>query len=822
MKTYPLFFIALKTVWAVVFGQVRYFISEELEPGTFVGNIAKDLGLDIQMVKARRLHIISEANNSYVYINVENGIALVNRKIDREQLCGQSDSCIISINILLEGPVEIHHVEVEILDVNDNAPTFSSSTLQIEILEFALPGAQFLLERAQDLDFGTNALNSYKLSFQDYFMLSINERNKENKIPELVLMKPLDREHQATHFLTLTAFDGGNPKKSGSLSIVVTVLDANDNPPVFDQQYYTVNLMENAPVGTPVIEVHATDLDDLVHGDIIYILDSNTPKRGQDLFMLNLTTGELKVNGNVDFEEAKSYELYVQAKDNGGLIAHCTILVNISDVNDNTPKLSATSVSYQVPEDSLPGIVIAVVTVSDGDSGVNGEVKCSIAPNIPFKLKPNLKKNLYTLVTNEVLDREMVSEYNITISARDAGSPSLVAEETILVKVSDINDNPPKFINPPYTVYIMENNVPGSSIYFVTAVDIDLDKNGLISYTILENQISGSSAAFFPINSNNGVIYALRSLDYEEQREFQIEVKARDAGIPSLSSNVTVHIFVLDQNDNPPMILFPLTAASTTFVEDVPRYADTRYLVTKVVAVDKDSGHNAWLSFQIIQKTNSPLYEMKPLTGEIRTTRNILKNDATVQKLIILVKDNGDPPLSATTTITIAVSDGMQDIPLLLAAYEKTNTTPEEMPSLTLYLSIAVGTVSAMFLVAIILLFSTEFASARYSVDANRVALPACFCLKRPYSGKIHRISNINFTPNGNYLEVGGTLSQMYSYRVCLSPGSSTSGFSSSNRNSAAIGIGKTVEEGSFAMMNNVAKIPESDTVSIMIPLFYS
>uniref|UniRef100_A0A665UN14 Protocadherin gamma-C3 n=1 Tax=Echeneis naucrates TaxID=173247 RepID=A0A665UN14_ECHNA len=667
----------------LVLAQIRYSIPEELEHGAFVGNIAEDLGLDVAKLSARRFRIVSGANKQYLEVNLENGILFVNEKIDREELCERSPSCFLHLQVVIENPLELYRVEVEILDVNDNSPSFPWSEFNLDITESAAPGSCFPLESAQDQDVGSNSLRSYQLSANEHFVLNIQTRNDGSKFAELVLDTPLDREQQKKHEMVLTAYDGGSPERSGTALITITVLDANDNVPVFDRSVYRASLVENAPWGTLVLKLNATDLDEGSNGEVTYAFSGHAPLKVRELFSVDPYTGEIRVKGIVDFEKASVYELYVQAKDRGpsAVAVHSKVLVDILDVNDNAPEVILTSVSTPVQEDAPPGTVIAVISVMDRDSGENGNVDCQIPSNVPFQLHSSFK-NYYTLVTSEFLDREAVSEYNITLTARDLGSPPLSTRKTVLVQVSDINDNPPRFSQPSYTVYVTENNAPGASICSVTAFDPDSNQNAYLSYSILEGQIQGMPVStYVSINSDNGNIYALRSFDYEQLRNFQILVQAQDAGFPPLASNVTVNVFVLDQNDNAPVVVSPLPKNGTVATEVVPRSVDAGYLVTKITALDADAGQNSRLSYQLVQATDPGLFSVALYTGEIRTIRRLVEKDATRQRLVILVKDNGQPPLSATVSIVLTVVDS---VPESLSDFGDLTLSPQPPSSLTL------------------------------------------------------------------------------------------------------------------------------------------
>ncbi|XP_044541042.1 protocadherin gamma-A12-like, partial [Gracilinanus agilis] len=372
------------------------------------------------------------------------------------------------------------------------------------------------------------------------------------------------------------------------------------------------------------------------------------------------------------------------------------VLVTILDVNDNAPDVTITSATSSISENSSAGAMIALFNVHDKDSGENGQVTCSIPEHLPFKLEKSYG-NYYSLVTDKALDREEVSMHNITVRVTDRGNPPLSTDTHISLHIEDINDNPPAFIQTVYSAYIMENNPRGTSIYSLTAHDSDIGENGHVSYSIADDSVhSASLSSIVSINSETGVLYALCSFDYEQFRELKLGVIARDSGDPPLSSSVSLTLFILDQNDNAPEILYPaFPTDGSSGVELAPRSAEPGYLVTKVVAVDADSGQNAWLSYHLLKATEPGLFSVGLHSGEIRTLRAFLDKDTLKQNLIVAVTDNGEPPLSATVTITIAVADSIPEILSELSNLE----TPDDLKdsSLTLYLVISVAAISCLF-----------------------------------------------------------------------------------------------------------------------------
>uniref|UniRef100_A0A8C6QND8 Protocadherin gamma subfamily A, 4 n=1 Tax=Nannospalax galili TaxID=1026970 RepID=A0A8C6QND8_NANGA len=684
--------------------QIRYSVREELEKGSAVGNIAKDLGLEPGKLAERGVRIVSRGKTQLFALNPRSGSLVTAGRIDREELCDRSPKCMANLEILLEDEVKILGIEVEIIDVNDNAPSFGTWQREIKVAESEIPGTRFPLPEAFDPDVGVNSLQGYQLSSNSHFSLDVQSGVDGIKYPELVLERALDREEEAVHHLVLTAFDGGDPVRSGTATIQVTLVDTNDNAPVFTQPEYHVSVKENLPVGTLLLTIKATDPDEGANGEVTYSFRNVRDKTSQ-LFQLNSVSGDITVLGELDYEDSGFYDIDVEAHDGPGLRARSKVLVTVLDVNDNAPEVTVTSLSSSVQETSSPGIVIALFNMHDSDSGENGLVTCSIPDNLPFRLE-KIYGNYHRLLIHRTLDREEVSEYNITITATDQGTPPLSTETYISLQVVDINDNPPTFVHTSYSAYIPENNPRGASILSVTAQDPDSGENAQVIYSLTEVTIQGAPlSSYVSINSNTGVLYALCSFDYEQFQDLQLLVTARDNGNPPLSSNVSFSLFVLDQNDNVPEILYPaLPSDGSTGVELTPRSAEPGYLVTKVVAVDKDSGQNAWLSYHLLKASEPGLFSVGLHTGEVRTARTLLDRDALKQSLVVAVQDHGRPPLSTTVTLTIAVSHNIPDI---LADLGSINipTDPDDS-DLTLYLVVAVAVVSCIFLAFVIVLLA--------------------------------------------------------------------------------------------------------------------
>ncbi|XP_018592674.2 protocadherin gamma-C5-like [Scleropages formosus] len=758
-------------------GQIRYTIPEELDVGSVVGNIAKDLGVEVADIPNRKLRIASEAGKRYFSLDLRKGELVVSERIDREGLCEQSVPCLLPLEFVFENPLQLFRVEIEIQDINDNFPSFLTDERVLKISELVAPGAKFLLDNAQDADVGANSLRSYKISKNDHFKLNIKTHKDGSKIPELLLEKSLDREEQSVHRLVLTALDGGNPPRSGTAQITVIVLDINDNAPQFENSSYEAVLKENTPIGTVILKVKATDIDEGLNGEVKYLFGDQTPDAIASLFNINAQTGEIIVNGQLDYEQTNVHKFDILARDKGNpeMEGHSSVQIDIMDVNDNVPEITITSLTSPVPENSTIGTVIALISAKDLDSRENGKVKLSVTPSALFKLSPSVS-NHHALITNGLLDRESYSEYNIEIIATDCGSFALFTKKTITVSISDVNDNPPVFSLPSYSVYVNENGAPGEILFTVSASDSDLGDNAKISYTILDSKVQDASvSSYVYINSDNGSIYSMHSFDYEKLKVFQIHVQAKDHGSPSLSSNVTVHVFILDQNDNVPAVIYPFAVMGSVSHQKMPRSAKAGHLVTKVTAVDADSGHNAWVSYKLVEATDASLFSVNLYTGEVRTKRAVSEQDDSSHRLLIEIKDNGEPVQSATVTVGISLEDGVHE-PILDFRQHKSHEPASKSNKITFYLIVSLASVSAVSFLTFAILAVRCIRSS-----ASR----ACCCVRRgdsdEYNNNPNRNLHIQLNTDGpiKYVEVlgGDMLSQSQSFRSCLSPVSEFSDF---------------------------------------------
>ncbi|XP_003940168.1 protocadherin-19 isoform X1 [Saimiri boliviensis] len=657
--------LLLAVLWtqAAALINLKYSVEEEQRAGTVIANVAKDArdaGFALDPRQASAFRVVSNSAPHLVDINPSSGLLVTKQKIDRDLLCRQSPKCIISLEVM-SSSMEICVIKVEIKDLNDNAPSFPAAQIELEISEAASPGTRIPLDSAYDPDSGSFGVQTYELTPNEMFGLEIKTRGDGSRFAELVVEKSLDRETQSHYSFRITALDGGDPPRLGTVGLNIKVTDSNDNNPVFGESTYTVSVPENSPPNTPVIRLNASDPDEGTNGQVVYSFYGYVNDRTRELFQIDPHSGLVTVTGALDYEEGHVYELDVQAKDLGpnSIPAHCKVTVSVLDTNDNPPVINLLSVNselVEVSESAPPGYVIALVRVSDRDSGLNGRVQCRLLGNVPFRLQEY--ESFSTILVDGRLDREQHDQYNLTIQARDGGVPMLQSAKSFTVLITDENDNHPHFSKPYYQVIVQENNTPGAYLLSVSARDPDLGLNGSVSYQIVPSQVRDMPVfTYVSINPNSGDIYALRSFNHEQTKAFEFKVLAKDGGLPSLQSNATVRVIILDVNDNTPVITAPPLINGTAEVY-IPRNSGIGYLVTVVKADDYDEGENGRVTYDMTEGDRG-FFEIDQINGEVRTTRTFGDSSKSSYELIVVAHDHGKTSLSASALVLIYLSPAL-------------------------------------------------------------------------------------------------------------------------------------------------------------------
>lgn len=700
---------------AVLGKNLKYRIYEEQRVGSVIARLSEDVAdvlLKMPNPSSVRFRAMQRGNSPLLVVREDNGEISIGAKIDREQLCQKNLNCSIEFDVITlpTEHLQLFHVEVEVLDINDNSPQFSRALIPIEISESAAVGTRIPLDSAFDPDVGDNSLHTYSLSANDFFSIEVRTRTDGAKYAELIVVRELDRELKSSYELQLTASDKGVPQRSGSSLLKISISDSNDNSPVFEQQSYIIQLLENSPIGTLLIDLNATDPDEGANGKVVYSFSSHVSAKIIETFKIDSEKGHLTLLKQVDYEVTKSYEIDAQAQDLGpnSIPAHCKIIIKVVDVNDNRPEINLNLMSPEkeeiayISEGSPLDTFVALVRVQDKDSGLNGEIVCKLHGHGHFKLQKTYENN-YLILTNATLDREKRSEYSLTVIAEDKGTPSLSTVKHFTVQISDENDNPPRFQTNRYEVVILENNSPGAYITSVTATDPDLGDNGQVTYTILESSVLGSSiTTYVTIDPSNGAIYALRTFDHEEVNQIAFMVQARDGGSQQLVSNTTVVLTIIDENDNPPVIVGPALRNSTAEIS-IPKDAGIGFLVTRIRATDRDSGMNSELSCSIAaaDKENS-IFVMDPKTCDISINVSVESVPAKQWEFFVIVQDKGSPQLSTKALLKCTVFE-------YVYSFSSTEATLVSQPSLdvSMITIISLGSICAVLLV-IMVIFATR------------------------------------------------------------------------------------------------------------------
>ncbi|XP_036850614.1 protocadherin-7 isoform X2 [Manis javanica] len=708
---------------------LRYRLAEEGPADVRIGNVASDLGivtgsgevtfsLESGSEYLKIDNLTGELSTSERRIDRE--------KLPQCQMIFDENECFLDFEVSVIGPsqswVDLFEGRVIVLDINDNTPTFPSPVLTLTVEENRPVGTLYLLPTATDRDFGRNGIERYELlqepggggggdgrragtadsapypggggngasgggpggskrrldapeggggtnpgARSSVFELQVADTPDGEKQPQLIVKGALDREQRDSYELTLRVRDGGDPPRSSQAILRVLITDVNDNSPRFEKSVYEADLAENSAPGTPILQLRAADLDVGVNGQIEYVFGAAT-ESVRRLLRLDETSGWLSVLHRIDREEVNQLRFTVMARDRGQppKTDKATVVLNIKDENDNVPSIEIRKIGRiplkdgvaNVAEDVLVDTPIALVQVSDRDQGENGVVTCTVVGDVPFQLKPasdtegDQNKKKYFLHTSAPLDYETTREFNVVIVAVDSGSPSLSSNNSLVVKVGDTNDNPPVFGQSVVEVYFPENNIPGERVATVLATDADSGKNAEIAYS-LDSSVMG----IFAIDPDSGDILVNTVLDREQTDRYEFKVNAKDKGTPVLQGSTTVIVQVADKNDNDPKFMQDI------FTFYVKENLQPNSPVGMVTVMDADKGRNAEMSLYI--EENSNIFSIENDTGTIYSTMSFDREHQTTYTFRVKAVDGGDPPRSATATVSLFVMDENDNAPMV-------------------------------------------------------------------------------------------------------------------------------------------------------------
>ncbi len=746
---------------------LRYSIQEDLIPGTFIGNVKHDsevvASFNASVMDSFMFGTLPGPYRQHFLVEETTGILRLSMDLDRDQICPNADNCVVSLEAAITWPMEYFRpipIQIELLDLNDNAPQFPRSSETIQISENALTGSSYMLPTAVDPDSHSNRIQHYRL-MPEMEMFSLNVDPVAGSL-SLVLEHSVDREIQDSYSLQLLAQDGGQPPLSGILDLQIQIVDSNDNVPTFVQRQYNVSLQEDQDPLTPFLQVQATDPDEGLNGEVVYTLAPQTADSYGSLFSVDSSTGELSLQTALDYQMGDQYQLVIMARDQGqdSQQSYVQVYIYVRDVNNHAPEISASPVANNAiigVKENLPGgAIAAIISVQDQDLGDAGRCDC-VVMDTNFSLEP-LYQNGFKLVTRRVLDRETAESYVTVVECQDNGTPALSSSLDVRVNILDDNDNPPVFSQREYRVGIQENEIGSLPVIRINASDLDAGDNGRVTYnldsrvnsvlaidqdsgvirtkrpfdreafseyrfsvyandngepsrtatawvilniqdvndeaprftqtvfhfSVAENQKNNSevgavmaedadsepynqfrftldgspeSLANFRIHATRGMITTRKVLDREQHSSFSMLVVARNSQPPFLSSSATVTIYVIDENDNPPTISFPNPSNNRTVIQ-VSSYAPVGQSFTRITASDMDMGTNAKLQYKI-SNYGTP-FGIDSVTGEIivQTALDFYSEDRVV--LYVEVSDEGQPPLSTRSTVHLHINRSVE------------------------------------------------------------------------------------------------------------------------------------------------------------------
>uniref|UniRef100_A0A8K9Y0V4 Protocadherin-16 n=1 Tax=Oncorhynchus mykiss TaxID=8022 RepID=A0A8K9Y0V4_ONCMY len=633
---------------STVLGNLELQLDEEQPAGTIVGDISAGLPPGV----TANLYFISDHEGTGVGsdldIDESTGIIKTAKVLDHELRDRYNFIAVTMTGVTVE-------VTITVNDINDHAPTFPRRRATFKIPEMTAVGTRFPLEPAVDGDKGQLTTQGYLIKDGNpgqAFFLETRRGSNQVLYLDLVVNTLLDSETRPSYTLSLEAFDGGSPKRTGQMVLDVTVQDINDNAPVFNQSRYHAIISENLQPGSNILQVFASDVDQGDNGLVLYEINRRQSDP-ESYFVIDSRTGVITLNKPLDFEMRRVHELVVQARDNATQpeVTNAFVTIHVRDYNDNQPTMTIIFLSEdgspQISEGAQPGQYVARISVTDPDYGEYANVNVSLEGG-DGKFALTTKDNIiYLMCVDQILDREERDTYELRVMATDAGTPPLRAESSFTIQVTDVNDNPPLFDQQQYRQVIPEVVFPGSFVLQVTARDKDQGPNGDITYSLLQDGKAGqdeNQAQWFTIDPVTGIITTLSQLDYESQPRPNVTVVATDRGRPSLSSTALVHVVLQDINDNEPVF-------GTNFYNvSIKENTAAGTCILEVTATDADGGSFGSISYSLGSGINSAVpsqFSVGTETGQICTN-------------VDLDRDQG--PTSYDFTVTAVDGGGLNSV----------------------------------------------------------------------------------------------------------------------------------------------------------------
>ncbi|CAN8208759.1 unnamed protein product [Coccothraustes coccothraustes] len=657
------------------------------------------------------------------HVQPETGIIRTARRLDRERRARYSFAA-----ATLRG--EVVQVEIAVTDVNDHPPRFPKDSLQLNISELSPPGTAFRLPAARDPDAGGFGTQGYALLEEGgaageppLFQL----RYVRPEPLELVLLRRLDRERADVHRLVVEAWDGGSPRRRGRLRVSVRVLDENDNAPAFSRGEYRARLREDAPPGTAVCRLRATDPDLGANGEVRYAIN----RRQSDLdgyFAVEERSGVLRLRRPLDREARALHRLVVEARDGGAQPEVSSVLVSVAvlDVNDNRPSIRLLYLTEtggpRVSEGARPGDYVARVSVADADEGGDEEGEGGDGGGIALALLGGdgafalraAGAGVFFLCVAGPLDRESRDLYELRLVATDGGTPPLSAEEPLLLRVADLNDETPAFPQPHYRAAVSEAASPGTAVLRLSASDADEpgSPNAEVRYSL---EGDAAALALLRIDARSGAVSTRARLDRERQAALELRVVARDGGVPPRAAACRLSVRVEDANDNEPRF------ERAVYRARVPEHAARGRRLLQVKATDADADQFGEIEYSLYDGFNfyekSKAFQIDPHTGQIFVSQDIdREGDPTTYDLLVKATDGGG--LSAQAFVRIEIDDINDNQPVFEQDTYVTSISSHTQPGTEIINVAATDRDSGIFGIVTYELVPGEFSSF-FTVDTS-------------------------------------------------------------------------------------------------------
>ena len=650
---------------------LQYSIFEEGEAIQVVANLKNDAQLspDASSDYVFSLRYFS-GNYKLFEIDSATGILQTSQSIDREEICPYTNPCKIELDITVRpvSDLQIIKVSVEILDVNDHAPTFPQKTVTRSISEDIVEGITFSLPSAEDPDAGQNSIQRYTIESlygptNTHFGLQMVRNPDGTKDISLQVLTHLDREEQSAYSFIITAYDEGHPEKSGTMTVEINILDSNDNNPVFDQPTYQVEVYENIPIGSTITTVHAFDPDSGKNGQVVYSFSAHTVSQYGNVFGINSTSGVIFVKGEIDFEVENIYHLTITASDLGpnSRPAFSKVVISVRDLNDHAPEISINTLTSsgfaEVSENEDKGAFVSHLSVVDPDQGEAGQILCQIDEmhQSLFELQKISDSFEFKVVTKVTFDREELDTYHFKIICSDKGLQPMTSVKEVTLHVLDKNDQDPIFPQEKYYATLQENNTANAFVTKIVASDIDIGPNGQISYSL--KAVNSKYDNLIRIDPISGAITTNTVFDFEQKSNYEYIITARDHGSPSRSAVALLNFTIIDMNDEAPQ--FTEKSYSFTIEENQPSGA----IVGHINATDRDAYPFNKISFFIDASSQGHRDFEITESGEIYARHSLDREKVGMYNLLVVAHNELYANTNSKVNVKVTVTDVNDNAP---------------------------------------------------------------------------------------------------------------------------------------------------------------